>query len=90
MTLAMLCANVTSSTVLSIDHVSLLHKKSNQLCFTSWLLSYRTAAMFSNVVMDTSIAEYMSTGLQSSGCGVWILTQCTVGGASSHSYSLGV
>jgi len=46
--------------------------------------------MFPHVVMDTGITEHMSTGLQGSGCGVWILTQCTVGGANSHSYSLGV
>ena len=46
--------------------------------------------MFSHVVMDTGITEHMAAGLQSSGCGIRIFTQCTVGGAGSHPNSLGV
>ena len=46
--------------------------------------------MFSYIVMYTGVTEYVSAGLQSSGCGIEILTECTVGWVRSHTYPLRV
>jgi len=46
--------------------------------------------MFLDVVMDTRIAEHIATGLLGSGCVMWCLTECTMGGAHCFSNSLGV